>query len=216
MPGDDLTPSEGAILVVLMAEAREVPNTELRKRYGVDVRKSYRDKLNRLGYVESRREGNTFLHQLADKGWVRVQDDLNFQSSVGRILGGALTALQVNLRDRVMARSDYQSFGEMFALTDLRATASRADLPGVLRMRIRQAYAALAAEPGAWVSLTRLRPFFGDVGTADLDEALRQLEREADVAIVPESNQKMLTPEDVAAALRLGGQDKHLLAIGVG
>ncbi|WP_328343968.1 hypothetical protein [Micromonospora sp. NBC_00421] len=216
MPGDDLTPSEAAILIVLMAEAREVPNTDLKKRYGVDVRKSYRDKLNRLGYLDSRREGNTFLHQLGDKGWIRVQADLNFQSSVGRILGGALTALQVNLRDRVMGRSDYQSFGEMFALTDVRAAAPRSDRRGVLRTRIRQAYAALAAEPGAWVSLTRLRPFFGDVGTADLDEALRELEREPDVDIVPEENQKQLTPQDVAAALRLGGQDKHLLAIGVG
>ncbi|MEU7617343.1 hypothetical protein AB0M91_19830 [Micromonospora rifamycinica] len=216
MSGDDLTPSEGAILLVLMAEAREVPNTELKKRYGVDIRKSYRDKLNRLGYVDSRREGNTFLHQLADKGWIRVQENLNFQSSVGRTLGGALTALQVNLRDRVMGRSDYQSFGEMFALTDVRAAAPRADGRGVLRARIRQAYDALAAEPGAWVSLTRLRPFFGDVDPADLDEALRDLEREPDVDIVPESNQKQLTPDDVAAALRLGGQDKHLLAMGVG
>ncbi|SCE73077.1 hypothetical protein GA0070216_101625 [Micromonospora matsumotoense] len=216
MPGDDLTPSEAAILFVLMAEAREVPNAELRKRYGVDVRKSYRDKLNRLGFVDSRREGNTFLHQLADKGWVRVQEDLNFQSSQGRILGGALTALQVNLRDRVMGRSDYRTFGEMFALTDVRAGTAQPGQQRTLDLRIRQAYAALAAEPGAWVSLTRLRPFFGDVDTADLDEALRELEREPDVDIVPESNQKVLTPADVAAALRLGGQDKHLLAIGVG
>ncbi|WP_420116825.1 hypothetical protein [Micromonospora sp.] len=216
MPGDDLTPSESAILVVLMAEAREVPNTELRKRYGVDVRKSYRDKLNRLGYLDSRREGNTFLHQLADQGWVRVQEDLNFQSAQGRILGGALTALQVNLRDRVMARSDYRTFGEMFALTDLRAGTPQPDLRRALGLRVRHAYAALTAEPGAWVSLTRLRPFFADVDPADLDEALRDLEREPDVDIVPESNQKALTTADVAAALRLGGQDKHLLAIGVG
>ncbi|MGX4652772.1 hypothetical protein ACWCHM_03695 [Micromonospora sp. SCSIO 07396] len=216
MPGDDLTPSEAAILFVLMAEAREVLNTELKERYGVDVRKDYRDKLNRLGYIDSHPKGRTFQHQLADEGWVRVQEDLNFQSSVGRILGGALTALQVNLRDRVMARSDYRTFGEMFALTDVRAGTPQPDQRRTLALRVRHAYAALAAEPGAWVSLTRLRPFFGDVSTADLDEALRDLEREPDVDIVPEENQKLLTSADVAAALRLGGQDKHLLAIGVG
>jgi hypothetical protein len=80
---------------------------------------------------------------------------------------------------------------------------------------VRNAYAALAAEPGAWVALARLRPFFGDVPRADLDEALRRLNRAADVNIVPESNQKILTAVDIAAAIEIGGQDKHLLAIGV-
>ncbi|MFJ6199329.1 hypothetical protein [Micromonospora sp. NPDC092111] len=215
MPGDNLTPSESAILVVLMAEAREITNTELRESYHVDVRKEYRDKLNRLGYVESRRIGRTYLHQLADGGWVRVQSDLDFDARGARAIGGALVALHRNLRDRIMARSDYRSFGEMFASTEMRTPAPQADQQRSLARRIRVTYAALATEPGTWVSLTRLRPFFGDVSTADLDEALRQLEREADVDIAPESNQKMLTPDDLVAALRLGGQDKHLLAIGV-
>lgn len=213
---DDLTPSESAILIVLMAEAREVLNTELKERYRIDVYKNYRDKLNHLRLVASRKSGNTWAHQLDDRGWVRVQSDLNFDSPRARALGGALLALQVNLRDRVLSRGDFHSFGELFSLTDMRAVSSSApDAEAVLRVRIRNAYAALASEPGAWVSMSRLRPFFGDVPASDLDEALRKLQREPDVNIAPESNQKMLTAADVEAALHIGGQDKHLLAIGV-
>jgi hypothetical protein len=221
MDDDDLTPSESAILFVLMAEAREISNTELQERYGIDVRKSYRDKLNKLEYVASRKPGRTYLHQLDDKGWRRVERDLNFANPRARALGGALTALQVSLRDRVLARSGCHSFTELFALSDLRAPASdpafasAPDQQEVLRIRLRNAYAALASEPGGWVSITRIRPFFAELPTAEVDDALRRLNREPDVNIVPESNQKMLTAADVEAALHVGGQDKHLLAIGV-
>ena len=59
------------------------------------------------------------------------------------------------------------------------APASSAQAPPVrpspltapdVEARIRAAYRELAAEPGAWVSLTRLRPLLGDVHEADVDE----------------------------------------------
>ncbi|MEV5820386.1 hypothetical protein ABUL04_27650 [Micromonospora harpali] len=217
MAGDDLTASESAILVVLMAEAREVLNTELRERYHLDVRKPQRDKLTRLHYVASRKSGSTYALQLDDKGWVRMQSDLDFALRGASALGAALTALQANLRDRVLARSGCATLAELFAVTDVRASAptAAADPAGALAARVVSAYRALADAPGAWVSLRRLRPFFADVPREDLDEALRRLSRSEGVAIAPESNQKTLTGADIAAALRLGGQDNHLLAIGV-
>ncbi|MFI7076507.1 hypothetical protein ACIBO1_04330 [Micromonospora sp. NPDC049903] len=230
MAGDDLTASESAILVVLMAEAREVLNTELRQRYGLDVRKPQRDKLTRLHYVASRKSGSTYALQLDDKGWVRVQTELDFTLRGASALGAALTALHGNLRDRVLERSGCATLTELFALSDVRAPAPTpssepvgsaptpagpAEPVGPLRARVVSAYRALAAESGAWVSLRRLRPFFADVHRDDLDDALRRLIREEGVTLVPESNQKTLTEADIAAALRVGGQDNHLLAIGV-
>ncbi|GGM14672.1 MULTISPECIES: hypothetical protein [Micromonospora] len=215
MPGDDLTPSESAILIVLMAEARELSNPELRQRYGIDVSRPTRDKLNRLGYVDSRQGARrTWLHQLADEGWVRVERDLDFTSPRARALGGALVALHTVLRDRIMPRADSRTLGELFTRSDLRAAPGGHDRQRVLRTRLRQAYAALAGEPGDLVGLATLRPFFADVERAELDEALRALAREPNVIVVPESNQKMLTADQSAAALHVGGQDKHLLAIG--
>ncbi|MGI5148277.1 hypothetical protein ACQEVC_18205 [Plantactinospora sp. CA-294935] len=217
MAGDDLNASESAILIVLMVEAREVLNTELRKQYGLDVRKPQRDKLTRLHYVASRKSGSTYALQLDDKGWVRMQNDLDFTLRGATALGAALTALHASLRDRLLTRSGCATLTELFALSDVRApAATRATEPsGPLQARIVSAYRALADEPGAWVSLRRLRPFFADVPRDDLDDSLRRLSREDGVNIAPESNQKTLTEADIKAALRLGGQENHLLAIGV-
>jgi len=207
---DELTPSESAILIVLMAEAREILNSELTTRFKLDIRKESRDKLNRLGLVASRKEGRSYLHALDDKGWVRVQQELNFDSPRARALGAALSALHGNLRERVLPRTGYRNLGEMFTHAG-DAPAGGDDL----EKRIRDAYSSLADEPGAWVSLARLRSLFADVRRGDLDEALAQLTAAPDVNIVPESNQKTLTAADRAAAVHLGGQEKHLLAIGV-
>jgi hypothetical protein len=215
MANDELTPSENAILIVLMAEAREILNSELKALYGLDVRKSSRDKFASKRYVASRKSGRTYALALDDEGWVRAQGELAFRSNGATAHAAALTALLTSLRDRVLERSGCKSYAELFALSDVRGPVSGPDQEQLLRTRLVNAYAALAAEPGGWVRLTRLRPFFGDVPAAAVDEALRRLSREPGVNIVPESNQKMLTDADVAAALHLGGQDKHLLAIGV-
>jgi hypothetical protein len=211
MANDELTPSDSAILIALMAEARAMLNTELIERYGIDVEKSRREKLNRLHLVRSVKSGRTYLHELDDKGWVQVQQHLDVSSPKAKAIGGALTALHVNLRERVLSRSGYSNLTEMFSRTDI----APSERPSNLDVRLRNAYAALATEPGAWVALSRLRPFFGDLPKADVDEALRMLSRAADVNLVPENNQKVLSDADRAAAVHVGGQDKHLLAIGV-
>ena len=80
--------------------------------------------------------------------------------------------------------------------------------------RIRSAYNLLADRPGQWVSLVDIRLWLQDVPRADLDAALRELACTGQASLAPESNQKALTPEQRAAAVRLGGQDKHLIWVG--
>src|SRR5262249_50241399 len=147
-----------------------VLNTELIERYGIDVDKQRRERLNRLHLVRSEKSGRTYLHELDDKGWVRVQDDLDVSSPKAKAIGGALAAMHVNLRERVGFRSGSRSLGVMSSRADVTA-------PSNLEIRLRNAYTALAVEPRAWVALARLRPFFGDVPKADVDEALRRLSR---------------------------------------
>ena len=49
MPGkDDLTPTESAILVVLLSENRDIRNPDLKEHFGFELKKPSRDKLNRL------------------------------------------------------------------------------------------------------------------------------------------------------------------------
>ena len=79
--------------------------------------------------------------------------------------------------------------------------------------RITQAYTELADRTGAWVGLRTLRQQLSDV--ADLDDTLSELYRTGAISLIPEENQKVLTDEDRAAAITIGGQAKHLIAIEV-
>lgn len=68
----------------------------------------------------------------------------------------------------------------------------------------------------AWSSdiipLTDLRAAIGG-DRATQDAALRRISREPGWTLLPESNQKMLTREDRAAAVVVGDQEKHYLVV---
>ncbi|CQD19165.1 hypothetical protein BN970_04309 [Mycolicibacterium conceptionense] len=64
---DELTGTEQAVLLVLMAESRPVPNPEL-ERLGPKLDKPKRDRLNRLGLIESSGT-RPVVHELTDAGW---------------------------------------------------------------------------------------------------------------------------------------------------
>jgi hypothetical protein len=69
----DLTGTERAVILVLMAESRPVPNPDLIG-LGPKLDKPGRDKLNRLGLIESHRSGGRFVHELSDRGWRLCRD----------------------------------------------------------------------------------------------------------------------------------------------
>lgn len=79
--------------------------------------------------------------------------------------------------------------------------------------QVRGAIAALAAEPGEWVSLTRLRAAVPHLTRDEQDAALKAIMRSPGGNLVPENNQKTLTDADWAAAMWIGGQWKHLVCI---
>jgi hypothetical protein len=208
---DNLTPAESALLIVLMAEAREISNPELEERYSVRLDGKSRVKLNGAGYVKSAKVGRSFVHVLDDKGWDRVHQELNFDSPRARALGAALSALHNSLRGRVLHDGPYRRFGEMFS----RPAEAAAPEPGDdLEARVRRAYDSVAPHPGAWVLHSEVRRKVGDVPAEALDESFRLLSLAEDVEMMPESNQKTLTEEDRRNAVRVGGQDTHLIAIG--
>ncbi|UWZ37498.1 hypothetical protein Drose_04235 [Dactylosporangium roseum] len=78
------------------------------------------------------------------------------------------------------------------------------------KVDIRAAFARLQPQPGAWVSLARLRDDLGDRhDRRTVDEALRKLGREPGVVLAPEANQKTLDARSRAAAVIIGDQPKH-------
>ena len=74
-------------------------------------------------------------------------------------------------------------------------------------------YHRLAKEPGDWVGLAELRAGLPTAGRDAVDEALRRLAVSPDVRVIPIANLKSLTDDDRAAAIRLGGELKHAIAI---
>ena len=60
--------------------------------------------------------------------------------------------------------------------------------------------------------LAELRAALGDA-RGDVDTALTALSRTPGVSVIPEEDQKKLTPDDRAAAVMIGDRPKHLIAI---
>ncbi len=189
-----------------MAEARPVPNPDL-VALGPKLDKPGRDKLNRLGLIESQRSGGRFVHELTDRGW-RLCRDIFSDGPPPRSTGPAKTLYTVlGALDRYLQPRRPQPRRRVW----LRRRRGRRRRPS--RTVIRHAYASLTPRPGGWVSLTRLRAELADTSRADVDAALHTLYRTPGVSLIPEENQKVLTAADHDAAIVIGDQNKHLIAI---
>ncbi|KQU36410.1 MULTISPECIES: hypothetical protein [unclassified Rhodococcus (in: high G+C Gram-positive bacteria)] len=226
MSANELTGTEVSVLMVLMAEARAVRNPEL-STLGPELKKPHRDHLASLGLIEVGKQGRTMTVELTDKGWKHCSDLMGTQAPKGAAgPGKALFTVMAGL-GRWFHRDDVRP-AEVFFPRDtptsitapptppnaIVAPAVRSELSAAdVEQRIRSTYADLAREPGAWVRLSRLRPALSDISRTDLDEALARLRRAPDASLIPEENQKTLTDEDRAAAVDVGNQQNHLLAI---
>lgn len=212
---DGLTAWEAAVLILLLAENRDLSNPTMRDVYGFSLTGDNRRKLNQLGYVESTKHGQAFVHSLTDAGWARCYEPFELASPKSKAHGAALSALM----GAVLHHLDRTGQSLADFAPDHGGAAPPADpqpAPPDLGAKIRQRYAELAPGRGDWVGLAALRDALANVDRADLDDALRLLEQEPDVSIVPESNQKVLTAADRDAALVIGGEPKHAIAIGAG
>ncbi|HEV2638094.1 MAG TPA: hypothetical protein VGX23_23295 [Actinocrinis sp.] len=230
-PLPKLNPLQISSLILLMAEARELTNTELKAIAGFTLTGTERTKLNELKYVESRKVGQTYAHQLTDQGWRACRDLWRVERPArSGPTGGALFALLTGL-DRGLSRNRL-SLAEFFAEqpaapepdeafdpSGLPAAAQPAAAPAsddALDAAVRAAYRALAEEPGGWVGLAPLRAELARTGHRDrarVDEALVRLAVSPDAHLIPVANSKSLTEADRDAALPLGGEDNHALSI---
>lgn len=209
----DLTGTEAAVLLVLMAEATAVPNPQLNN-LGPELKKASRDKLTKSGLIEVGRAGRSMTLELTDKGWKACADLMGTapparSSGPGKALFTVLAGLR-----RWFDESDTRP-AEIFSPRAAAASTTGSDAPTdhEVETRIREVYARLVREPGTAVRLSRLRPELSDIPRDALDAALARLRRAPDVSLIPEENQKTLTAEDHAAAVVVGNQRNHLIEI---
>jgi hypothetical protein len=206
MPEERLGVKQRAVMLVLMAEGRELSNTEMAERHGLRLDGTQRVHLNKLGLVESSRAGGRapYVHELTDLGWRWCAEELKSgrprvqrEESLGKALYAVLAGLGRYLDHIEKGPAD---------VFHVRPAES-------VEARIRATYEKLADRPGDLVSLTDLRDELGGTPRAEVDKALLQLNVVRGVTLAPRENQRLLTRRDHDAALRIGTQDNHLLAI---
>lgn len=198
MPTDRLSMKEQAALVALMAAAREMTNAELHATVGVTIDGKTRVRLNEQKLVESRKDGQAYVHDLTDDGWEWCAAALSGPRPDGATyVGGVLYAVLSGL-DRYLQRSN----GKL-------STVFRPDVEA----QVRAAYFRAARKPGAWVGLGAIRRRLEGVPRQEVDAALDRMIGTPGVHLISEANQKTLTEDDRKAAVKIGGEPKHLLAI---
>jgi hypothetical protein len=206
-----LNPEEYAFLFILQAENRELSNTEMDQLYQVRLTGAAHKRLTGDELVSSDKRGSTYWLTLTGAGrkvldgTLTVDDGQTSKKSARRspaekALWAALVAQQNGKRQNENQQSVEQS--------DPVVAVGLAD-------RIRGAYAELAGERGEWVNLTVLRSTLDDVSRADLDTALLDLMDAPDVRLEPESHRRRIEPADREAAVLVGGEPRHKLAIGL-
>ncbi|TPG33838.1 hypothetical protein EAH80_15690 [Mycobacterium hodleri] len=195
-----------------MAEARPVRNPELAE-LGPKLDKPNRDRLIEKGLLEVTATRPAMVLELTDRGWATCAaiigaDTPERPSGQGRALYTVLRALRRHFDRNGLTPA------EVFYQLDDNALAGEPDVLGdQVEEKVRAAYVRLAARAGGWVDLVRLRDELSDVSRHDLDGALTRMYRIPGVSLVPEENQKTLTAKDHAAAVSIGDQAKHLIAI---
>lgn len=199
-----LSPNQINVLVVLMAEAREMNNKDLKELAGFALTGADNKKLVDLGLVETDKSHRPFSHTLTDKGWALVRDLHNAEPPKQ---GGSATRSLLTLLGNLHRSLDrlQMSEGEFF-----KQGQEMVDI----EPDIRAAYSELAEAPGEWVGLADLRERLTDIDRRTVDKTLRAMVGRNGVRIIPVANTKSLKPRDREAALKIGDEDNHALSIG--
>ncbi|HJP73108.1 MAG TPA: hypothetical protein VJ914_02500 [Pseudonocardiaceae bacterium] len=197
-----------AAMFTLLVLGREVPNPELREIVGFTLDSKDRVELNKHGYVTSRKRGRALAHTITERGVAWCQSEIGEKTPPPP----KARSLLVPAMYLVLRAFDEYLRGEKLNLTDVlgqRSELTRAQI----EQRIKTAYRKLAGSNREWVGLVDLRSMLGEATTEDVDTVLKELSRTGQVSLVPESNRKTLTTADHEAAIRIGGEDNHLISI---
>ncbi len=204
-------PEKSALLALLMI-GRTASNREIRDLYGFTIEKPVRESLVERKLIEaeqSKAHKNAWVHDLTEPGWKRCREQFADASPPGvqrkdRLLYGVLQWV-----DAVFTKTGFE-LADAYAEPD---PEPEAGTESTVDERIIAAYHRLVSDPGAWVGLAVLRGALPDVAAPEFDEALHRVAELPSVFLTPEMNQKLLTETDRAAAVRLGGESKHLLSV---
>lgn len=159
--------------------------------------------LSERGLVSIDRGVRPYVYELTDAGWLTARKLLSEPAPGG--------VSQRTARILWAVIGDFASHMERTGteLADLYPARSDA----TVSEQIKEAYLAAVDEPEAWLPLRELRELLTEADRKAIDRALAELHAAREIRLIPESNQKTLTDADREAALWLGGEYRHLIAI---
>jgi DNA-binding PadR family transcriptional regulator len=191
---------ETATLIVLMLAKGEVPNPDLKNEHGIELRPASREKLNKAGLIESRTDTRPFVHRITDAGVEWCEQELTGvkpPERSGPLVRQAFTVVRHLVQ--YLRRSNIRLIDVIH--------------PDDLESLIREAYQELSVKQEEWVRLAKLRPKLNGAGKEEVDRVLRAMTKTGLVHLAPSANPRGLTDDDHAAAIRIGSEDNHLVAI---
>ncbi len=206
------------MLFALVSAARMLSNEELEALIGLRLVGKERRKLNELKLVESERRGRWFAHELSEAGWRWCAEELatgpegkpgSLERSLYLVLGRFeryMTAARLSLADVASLDVKARPRGR-----HKRRDAAEGD--GDLTVRVTAAYQALTPGRGEFVKLKDLRERLADIPRPALDGALAAMFTAQRVNLIPLADRQALTAADHESAVRIDGEQKHLVSI---
>lgn len=210
-----LPANERVALFALLSPSLQLATAEIKRTLGVTVSPATRSGLRDRGLVVVFER--PIRLELTEKGWQVAEEELSRPAEAGdppllRLLHHQGAQLLGGLRAHGLGLVDMytQDHTVAEATTEPSAPAE----PKSVGARVIDAYPDLVGEPGGWVGLARLRQHLADVDRTELDTVLTSLFRDDRIKLLTEVNQRSLTEADRVASLTIGGDEKHLYAVG--
>lgn len=196
----DLTLRQQAILLTLLAGARAMTNSELKEMGRVEIERRDREFLVHHQLIDFK-QLRAYHYWLTKTGsrWIDNSFALGPPPARAGAVGGSLFVIWRALRQN-LERSLRQSSASSF----LNPTSEQ---------QVRDVYAWYVGQTGRTVSLRHIRESLPEIGREDLDKVLDEMSLLPDVSLLPEPNRKALSEADREAAVMIGGQDRHGIAI---
>lgn len=199
---------EQAALIVLTLHG-ELPNPDLNNEWGIKLSPAGRARLNKAGLIETRTENRRLVHKITDAGIAWCEQELPVVEApprTGPKTRGCFEALR-----RMATYLQQQGIGLLDVLHQVDEDTPVAE--ETLESLIHKVYDQLKTKPQDWVRLAHLRPKLNGAGKDEVDDTLLSMTRTGLVHLAPDSDRRALTDDDHQAAIRIGKEDKHLVAI---
>ncbi|NUT48576.1 MAG: hypothetical protein HOV94_14900, partial [Saccharothrix sp.] len=185
---EQLANDERAALIMLMLANRDVSNVDLDRELKVRLSKNGRERLNEFGLIGSWKEKNRLMHRITDEGKAWCMEDL--------------AAGEPSSKAGPLSRAHFTVLQHFIEYHRRRGTLAEVMRSGTdLESMIRKAYEALSVKAQDWVRLAKLRPRLNGADKAEIDEVLLDMVKTGTVHLAPDSNRKVLTEADHAAAI---------------